>query len=888
MARNVEAKETDSNANDIHARQAAYQQALIDFAIEKAKRISKEQSLFFDPQGRLLIEVDLDLDKPEISDNQQLDEKSSSDQQSFKLKYDALVEAAFQLKGLSVTNKTLCSIDIHGTELAGYFLNSLGEKHKPKLEALFDSGSRSSVISLQEEVMMHGFLTLNLIKKAFKGANKNPPENEVEKIRKELHSHVNVKVNEAFKKALDKAYNKKAGTIDFATLNKVLDKARKTISLDVEKFLAGKVRRFVGGEVIEKITKHLAESATATDNDFLHTDASVGLTTFIEHSSNTSHNRGKGGETLALRQMWQCHYRYSPQGGASVTESSFPRIQVRVPSIALKGSATEEAIDDVVSKLEFIKDKYSKQSPDSDAVIYYLFTALNGNKLIDRYDERNNKQRESADRIFRGAHRANKSEIEANPQKPLYCFVQNISVNGFGQSLGYSWYKKSTTKEATLMTEIALLHTLKENDELIKREYNNIIEYYKDFLKNNGEAIYFHDSKQGKKAISIIKGLKENLNRKLNQKENNASDKEKSEKSSEEGVGLLDSADVHTLAKNALKNLFAQNKHFDHKYAKLIQTLSVFCEQFSVGGCKSANERAQAVNGRVGMLVSLSFKKQSQAELFQIEEDFISALNPESLDPKTFAQTLNKALDRYYNECGLQGGPSKVSLLDQGGSSKLQSDSQSGLMPNTNYGESAELSYLYQSKASKMQAHKGLAERLRNFINGTEPLSGFRKIAYGILSLVGLGFLVSKVSGSIKNKNIEDVVQNSAGIVGALSKEEPKHDTEEQVCVVDGGLRAGSGKKTLTTATVVTTVTKSGDATEAGRVKAVNNELLLAELRKQLSKCSTATPKSTEQTTIIDGGMFNRLRDSLSGDDTTLNEKQDSPVSDPHSQTPRR
>jgi hypothetical protein len=715
-----------------HDNQVKYQAALINFAIF-AIIDAKEQLLFFDPQGRLLIEVDSTL-----------------------------------ILRRQTSAKTLCSVDIFGTELEESFLNSLGEAYRPKLQALVNSGSRSSVISLQEEVMMHVFLTLNLIKKAFKGAEKELTENQINTIKNKLSSHVNKKVNESFKKALDYAYKNKAQPlIEIGTLNKVLDEARKPISLDAERFLIEKVKELNNGptfdkSVIEKITKHLAESTTATNDDFLHTDASAGLTTFIEHSLNTSHNRGEGGKILALRRIQTHQYSYdSGNKTAIVTASTFPRVQIRVPSIALKGGDTWKAINDVVVKLVFIKDKCSSQVPDtSKTFIYNLYTALNGNSPIDRYDERNNKQRESADRILKGAHLYNKNEVKAKAKNsdkpPSYCFVQNISVNGFGQSLGYSWYKKNTTKEATLMAEIALLHTLKGsagNDKKIEEAYNDVIVFYENFLKNinndNEKIPYFHNSIQGKQAVAVISELKENLNQGIISENK----KELESKSREENVNSLNGNDIPALAKNALQKLFSQDKHFDHKYAKLIQTLSVFCEEFSIGGCKSANERAQAINGRVWALLRLEHellpnKKQTASKEAKITaQELIDELKSDSFD----AARLSKALDSYYNEYGLQAGPSKVSLLDQGGPSKLQSVSQAGWMPNTNYGESAKLSYLYQTKASKMQAHKGLAGRLKTLITGEENLSKSWKMALGLLRFIGLGFIASKIIDNMKS-----------------------------------------------------------------------------------------------------------------------------------------
>ena len=49
----------------------------------------------------------------------------------------------------------------------------------------------------------------------------------------------------------------------------------------------------------------------------------------------------------------------------------------------------------------------------------------------------------------------------------------------------------------------------------------------------------------------------------------------------------------------------SNNKHHSHDNAKTIQALSVFVEQAAISGCKSGNERAEAINKWVAVLDAL-------------------------------------------------------------------------------------------------------------------------------------------------------------------------------------------------------------------------------------------------------------------------------------------
>lgn len=141
-----------------------------------------------------------------------------------------------------------------------------------------------------------------------------------------------------------------------------------------------------------------------------------------------------------------------------------PRDQIRTPSPVVKEGLTEqEYISDASEKLGQIiedyglKDKLIADDIKPKAYIYNSYTAIN-----DRLDDltSKNRQTKSAIHILQGAHHYNASQI--NSEDAVLCLVQNISVNGFGDTLGYD-KGNPLVQESTLMAELAMLHTISDS-----------------------------------------------------------------------------------------------------------------------------------------------------------------------------------------------------------------------------------------------------------------------------------------------------------------------------------------------------------------------------------------------------------------------------------------
>ncbi|MDX2347214.1 MAG: hypothetical protein QNK11_10135 [Legionella sp.] len=672
--------------------EAIYMAALIRLATEKALEKAREGAhLNFDPQGRVLLDITPTLD--DISDIIQNINREQNPTPPFEATKAGLEKAL----GRKNTNATTVSLDIteHPT-LKSNFTQKLtdalisnahvaAEKSEKIITAL-NQQPKGSMIALQQEFHMHLALTGRLYEKYNPALTNKMPE-----IHEKAMHKVNALIMTEYAKALNAAYDGK--NINIAILNNLLDKARETITPLAHRILsetvAEKTEYILSREDIETAEnlKHSAESTTATSNDFLHTDSKQA--TLIEGSDETAHKRKEGTE-FAHRQIITCNISKNGR----VIALSHPRIQIRTPSpVVKKGLNNEEEYAlDTAKKLHYIEERYDlrnrldadKNQIRSRAFIYNSYTAIN-----DRLDDLSGKnhQTQSAGHILLGAHAYNKTQIENHPDNPVFCFVQNISVNGFGDTLGYD-NKDSWVQESTLMAEMALAHTLYDpSDEISSRSFETAIDAYKQYLNDPKDKL-FSESDSGEKAILALTTLKVHY----------ASLTPETQQSPIE------------TAKSALRKLMASDLHCDHNYAKLIQSLSVYIEEASIGGCKSGNERAQAINGRVAVFDrALEIQESDVFEQMQA----LATSSPDNIEQH--AGTLKTAVDTEYNKTGLQGALSIISLLDQGAAAKVLAKVKSFFGTfNRNYAEefSDVMTNLFQFNAGEMQAHKNLTEEM--------------------------------------------------------------------------------------------------------------------------------------------------------------------------------
>lgn len=662
--------------------QQTKQRAYIDLITQKAKieaqrRLTSGESLFFDPQGRVLIDIKL----------------VAAEQQQF----NAL--------GHNPTPVTTVSLDVIGDPE----LSELEEEYKKQYHLTVKqsevlNGIRGSIIPLQQEFHFH----LALAARTYSDADSHGrfPKAQMIHAHESAVARVHHLITQAVQDAFQKATDKQTEIIDDVAFVSALNKARKSILAESHMILTEEVVKATGviltkKEAKELNLKHTAEINTATPNDVVHIDRGMGQTILISGSEVTAHHRGLGEKHLADRRLITIAHDEIAQTRA--------RIQIRTPSLDVKEKITPEAaVADVEMKLNHINDKYEigrtiggENFSGVNAFTYNLYTALN-----DRFEGSKNKQSQGAQYILIGAHNFNATQLSnKNEEPPVFCLVQNISVNGFGDPLGYG--RNALRNEATLMAELSMLHHLVVKDDAQRANVAAAFEAYKSYLRSENRPHFFSQSKEGNEAIQYIQKVKEGWANTQGHATNLAAEQ-------------LQTADYTVeSAKLAIKAMMANNLHQTQEYAKLIQSMSVFIENASIGGCKSGNERAQAINGRVAVLDSVASKKDDP--LVKAIEELAYAI-PREITIK--AAALKQQLDIKYDH-HLQSGASIVSLVDQGAAAKVNAKRGFASLFNRNYAEESSLDHLQQSKAGKMQAHKGLTKEMSQSWDGPAPKGYF-------------------------------------------------------------------------------------------------------------------------------------------------------------------
>lgn len=751
--------------------QTQYMQLLYDKAVASAT----QTPALFDEQGKLLLEVEL-VDEDYKNLNQEMGIESSE-----KAVFDHLI--GFDTAETISIRLDLDTLDsrINNNYFAQCFygqlentINSIqAELTKDKIGYQDYFGNtddicyqykmlpKGSIIPLTREFYFH----LKGIARIYEEILEHVDSPRIildSKLLKMAHQEAMLEVNELalqyLAKALLDSYESKKNNcnISIEDINTSLNKARKELAPIAHKILIKKIAKkhsidLATSDILDKIQKHAKHTAcslTATGDDLLHINQDQ--ISLIQNTQLTAHNREKGADT-ASRQI----ITHFLNEGHEVCENNNSRIQVRVPSLAIKEHSRKDVrVDDVELKLSNISQQYftnqlSDETDKPKAFIYNLYTSLN-----DRIDQANdllkfitsfrkwlkgeetgrNLQTQSADDILRGAHQYNAQQLQL--KDPVFCFVQNISINYSGQPLrnrfnrpgiattmrqsipvlkgifNFVPFLQPTMEEASLMADIALLHTICDESEHAEKILAVISQYNLYLQARNHDAIvpadllYFCETSFGNRAKTLIKEIKTTLKNSYFEDLN---------------------SDFSVQTKLVLQRLFANDLHQDHQYAKLVQSLSVFSEQASIGGCKSANERAQAINLRV-MIFDLIANESKYLAIDEINEikTIFEDLNTCSNDKfKEKVIKLNLCLDNLYDDYALHLAASEISLDDQLAAPKFQPqtalnariDKWLSTKLSSNYGEESTLKNLKQSKASSMQAHKNVAKLMQNALS---------------------------------------------------------------------------------------------------------------------------------------------------------------------------
>lgn len=659
-------------------------------------------ALLFDPQGRVLIDVSLTSDELLKFRDGRLGHIPT---QVTTVSLDVLGNSSPEYDGLKHAYREQYDLAHDGL--------TDQEKLKEKQEQAL-MGIRGSIIPLQQEYHFH----LALTARSYASAGRFT-EAQMQQAHAAAMVRVQDLITQAVKDALDKAT--KNGEIDDVKLVQALDKARKSISTGAHRILVEEITRATGVILTKKEVKalnlkHEAEITTATPNDVVHIDQDMRQTTLIAGSQVTAHNRGEGAEHLADRRLITIAHDEANQG--------LPRIQIRVPSLDVKEKIKpKDAITDVEVKLAYIREKYHigesvDEGPNKiKAFTYNLHTALN-----DLLEGGKNKQSTGAKYILIGAHNHNKAQLDKarlDNESPVFCLVQNISVNGFGDSLGNGW--NALRNEATLMAEMAMMFNLVAKDDPQRASVEDAFNAYKSYLSDDKRADYFSQSPQAKDARKAIEEVKTGWAKTA-------------------GRGVVDeqlstAEQTAESAKLAMKAMMADNLHQSHEHAKLFQAMSIFVEQASIAGCKSGNERAQAINGRVAVLDSVA-SQQNDSIVQKINT--VAQAKTSKEDTKATAN-LKQVLDSKYDK-HLQSGPSIMSTVDQGAASKVNPKKGFAGFYNRNCAEESTLDHLQQAKAGKMQAHKNLTKESGDAWEGPQAKGYFafaREKWGGVLGTIG-------------------------------------------------------------------------------------------------------------------------------------------------------
>ncbi|MFA6302515.1 MAG: hypothetical protein WC627_05205 [Legionella sp.] len=384
------------------------------------------------------------------------------------------------------------------------------------------------------------------------------------------------------------------------------------------------------------------------------------------------------------------------------------------------------AVSDAEDKIRYLQEKYTlggnqRQVNDKNppnAFVYNLYTTLNKNNPTGLIDEGNNKQTQSAVFILRGAHQYNRN----NPGKSL-CLVQNMSVNGWGHELSLNDSNPEVVNEAALMTQMATLHTIYDmlnfnNQSVVRKLFNE----YEGFLTSQNSSFYSYQcNNEPNQFIDRMKLIRKGIDADIHFV----------------NTSVLTDVTEHRKAfidnsKRALAVLFKNEADSHHKNGFTYQALSVFVEKASIGGCKSANERTQAINGRVAILDFVSLSKATRdvflsRNIFLKQAEKLKQLSDalESAMEKGNCKDITTNLDKLYESLNLEGYQALVSFVDQGGHAKLGTKSW---IHNTNSVETVKMNV---KNASSWQAHKGLADYVLKEFCGVEKYN--KKIEYGIM-----------------------------------------------------------------------------------------------------------------------------------------------------------
>lgn len=626
--------------------QAKLQKKLMDLAYQKAA--AKNADVGFDVRGKAIFTLELGVDDwKKIAEALGVESEGLTEDLRFK-------EVINEKTGLEIASSVRCSLDLSERSPQSYQDNISSIKENPNYKATIVDFPQS-ITPFYEELLANLDHRYTSAKSFLNGAKGD-----------EIDTESSLKV-------LEKQYKKAKRSIQIEVAKiSVQGKETKDINTEIDNARSDALEAvksaFYSVDEIDEQTKntlvllkseaykkHFHETA-AHHHDMLGVDFSNGVVNYFSQSGDfTSHNKKTWGKGSAFR--FDLKYQIGRDGKLKLYND---QAGGRVPSLANLKDDKKKDVENIKFRLTGIYEKLNKAIPDNQPAVYNLLTSLH-----DDYDLDDNKQNDSADRILLAAHKYNRDVKQGG-----YFFVQNMGVNHFTQDLNLE-HQNPVIAEASLMSELSLLYTLKSNGQFSNMSesedlYNLVLEQYQEFLSSNTDG-YFYKSEQGKKARNIIN--------------------EKKEKSIVPNA--TDNSSVKEKAAAKLAQIYKDGEHQKEEYGNLVQALSIFLERKYVSGCKSANERNEDVQKRVSTLVALDGDNYQESEKMSKLSEVLSPgemaveekenigehtplLNQSKNSPPT-TEKLRKALAEATNETNANGSSCMISHSDQAFSSKLRS-----------------------------------------------------------------------------------------------------------------------------------------------------------------------------------------------------------------------
>ncbi|NBO23560.1 hypothetical protein EBU94_09530, partial [bacterium] len=238
----------------------------------------------------------------------------------------------------------------------------------------------------------------------------------------------------------------------------------------------------------------------------------------------------------------------------------------------------------------------SKGFTEDEPVFYNLFTSVPYPTDI---KEPKNQQTARVKILLKAQDDYNKNLTEDSKK---YFLTLNIPTNGFGYPPS-PYSISSLARELSLRNDMAIamiLGSLKEQDKLMNP--------YKTFLQSG--KIYIKDSEQAQSIRDEINNIKNKQ---------------------------IPTCDSSNAFKCTLQLIYQNNLHYTHEFTLLTQTMALLCEEQSINGCKSGNERTAQILGRV-----------EQGE--KLKDKIIEVMNMHHITPQEKRAEINKLVQLNRNE----------------------------------------------------------------------------------------------------------------------------------------------------------------------------------------------------------------------------------------------